>query len=107
VAAFALLDSTYKDKVKDENQLKEEEDEKHKLADKLFPLNTSTTRKEMTIVGWSPNLLQNASGQVLKKYAYTYSQSCIKRSPLGHRKSGLIRQRFNSYAIIYNRTRKR
>jgi hypothetical protein len=26
---------------------------------------------------------------------------------LGHRKSGLIRQRFNSYAIIYNRTRKR
>ena len=92
VAAFALLDSTYRDKVKDENQLKEEEDEKHKLADKLLPLNTSATRKEMTIIGWSPNLLQNASGQVLKKYADIYSQSCIKSTPLGYRKSDLIRE---------------
>ena len=41
-----------------------------------------------------------------------YSQICIKRSPLGPRKSGLIRQvtslkRFNSYNIFYDRTRKR
>jgi hypothetical protein len=40
------------------------------------------------------------------------SQTCIKRSPLGQRKSGLIRQvtskkRFNSYEIFYDRTRKR
>jgi len=41
-----------------------------------------------------------------------YSQTCIKRSPLVHRKSGLLRQltskkRFISYAIFYDRTRKR
>ena len=41
-----------------------------------------------------------------------YSQTCIKRSPLGQRKSGLIRQvtsqkSFNSYEIFYGRTRKR
>jgi len=41
-----------------------------------------------------------------------YSQTCIKRSPLEQRKSGLIRQvtsskRFNSYEFIYDRTRKR
>ena len=54
-----------------------------------------------------------------KSYSYTvglnfrtYSQTCIKRSPLGQRKSGLIRQvtskkRFNSYEIFYVRTRKR
>ena len=42
---------------------------------------------------------------------FKYSQSCIKRSPLGQRLSGLIRQvtslkRFNSYEIFYDRTRK-
>ena len=41
-----------------------------------------------------------------------YSQTCNKRSPLGPRKSGFIRQvtswkRFNSYKIFYDRTRKR
>jgi hypothetical protein len=41
-----------------------------------------------------------------------YSQTCIKKSPLGPRKRGLIRQvtfykRFNSYDILYDRTRKR
>jgi hypothetical protein len=40
-----------------------------------------------------------------------YSQTCIKRSPLGQRKNGLIRQvtsykRFISYEIFYDRTRK-
>jgi hypothetical protein len=40
-----------------------------------------------------------------------YSQSCIKRSPLGQIRSGLIRQvtsykRFNSYEIFYDRTNK-
>ena len=43
---------------------------------------------------------------------YIYSQTCIKRSPLGQRNSGLIRQvtslkRFNSYEICYNRKRKK
>ena len=43
---------------------------------------------------------------------FKYSQSCIKRSPLGQLLSGLIRQvtslkRFNSYEIFYDRTRKR
>jgi hypothetical protein len=43
---------------------------------------------------------------------FKYSQSCIKRSPLGQRLSGLIRQvtslkRFNSYEIFYDRTGKR
>jgi hypothetical protein len=37
-------------------------------------------------------------------YRRIYSQACIKRSPLGHRKGGLIKQvtsamRFNSYEI--------
>ena len=41
-----------------------------------------------------------------------HSQTCIKRTPLGQRKSGLIRQvasskRLNLYEIIYDRTRKR
>ena len=40
------------------------------------------------------------------------SQTCIKRSPLGQRKSGLLRQvtsykRFNSYEIFYDSTRQR
>ena len=43
---------------------------------------------------------------------FKYSQSCIKRSPLGQRLSDLIRQvtslkRFNSYEIVNDRTRKR
>jgi len=38
-----------------------------------------------------------------------YSQTCIKRSLLGQRESGLVRQvtslkRFNSYEIFYDRT---
>ena len=49
------------------------------------------------------------------KYYYQifkYSQSCIKRSPLRQRLSGLIRQvtslkMLNSYEIFYDRTRKR
>ena len=44
-------------------------------------------------------------------YMYIYRQTCIKRSPLGQRKSGLIRQvtsskRFNSYEIVYDWARK-
>ena len=43
---------------------------------------------------------------------WLYCQTCMKRSSLGQRKSGLIRQvtsykRFNSYEIFNDRTRKR
>ncbi|CAG2215023.1 NPHP3 [Mytilus edulis] len=63
MCAFALLDNSYTDKTISERQLKEEEQEKHKLADKALPMNIAVTRKEMTVVGWSPNLLKNASGE--------------------------------------------
>ncbi|VDI57556.1 Hypothetical predicted protein [Mytilus galloprovincialis] len=63
VGALALLDKTYKDEVISETSIKEEEAEKQKLADQVLPIDTVTTRKEMTVVGWSPNLLQNASGE--------------------------------------------
>lgn len=64
VGALALLDKTYKDEVISETSIKDEEVEKQKLADQVLPIDTVTTRKEMTVVGWSPNLLQNASGEV-------------------------------------------
>lgn len=64
IGAFALLDKTYKDEVISATILKEEETVKQKLADQVLPIDTVTTRKEMTVVGWSPNLLQNASGEV-------------------------------------------
>jgi hypothetical protein len=43
---------------------------------------------------------------------YLYSQTCIKRSPLGQRNGDLLRQvtsskRINSNEIFYDRTRKR
>ena len=38
--------------------------EKLLLADSVLPISTNTTKKVMTIVGWSPNLLLNASGEV-------------------------------------------
>ena len=48
------------------------------------------------------------------QYCYSvsnYSRTCIKRSPLGRRKSGCLRlvtskKRLNSYEIFYDRTRK-
>jgi hypothetical protein len=46
-------------------QLREETEEKQKLADEVPPLDTITTRKDITIVGYSPNLLKNATGEVL------------------------------------------
>ncbi|XP_053394800.1 uncharacterized protein LOC123525710 isoform X2 [Mercenaria mercenaria] len=62
VGAFALLDKKkYKEKSISVAQKKEEIQEKQKLADTVAPLNNSVTRKALTIVGWSPNLLQNAS----------------------------------------------
>ena len=46
-------------------QLRAETEEKQKLADEVPPLDTITTRKDITIVGYSPNLLENATGEVL------------------------------------------
>ncbi|XP_063442021.1 uncharacterized protein LOC134722338 [Mytilus trossulus] len=63
LCAFALLDNSYKDKAIPDCQLQEVEQEKHTLADKALPMNIAVTRKEMTVVGWSPNLLKNASGE--------------------------------------------
>jgi hypothetical protein len=45
-------------------------------------------------------------------FLIVYSQTCIKRSPFGQWKSGLSWQvtflkRFNSYEIVYDRTRKK
>ena len=41
----------------------------------------------------NPNLVFVIIIPVIKKnFFIKYSQTCIKRSPLGHRKSGLIRQ---------------
>ena len=64
IAGFSLLDQTYKEKTLSEAQKQKEQEEKQKLADNATQLNVSVTRKQMTIVGWSPNLLQNSSGQV-------------------------------------------
>ncbi|XP_052059702.1 uncharacterized protein LOC127700331 [Mytilus californianus] len=63
LCAFALLDKSYKDKAIAVSQIKEEDQEKHRLADKALPMNITVTRKEITVVGWSPNLLKNASGE--------------------------------------------
>jgi len=46
----------------------------------------------------------------VKNQQTKYSQTCIKRSPLGWRKGGLLRQttykRLNSYEIDFDRTKK-
>ena len=49
---------------------------------------------------------------VCNKKKSIFSETCIKRSPLGQRKSVLIRQvtslkSFNSYEIVYDRIRKK
>ena len=64
IPGFALLDNTYEEKSLSETQIKEEQEEKQKLADETSQISLSVTRKQLTIVGWSPNLLQNSSGQV-------------------------------------------
>jgi hypothetical protein len=69
IGAFALLDKkTYKEKSLSETQKKEELQDKQKLADTVLPISIVVTRKELTIVGWSPNLLVNASAEVYKSF---------------------------------------
>ena len=45
------------------------------LSDKLVPMDRAFLKKEMKIVGWSSNLLKNASGEV-RLYNNTTYQFC-------------------------------
>ncbi|VDI39379.1 Hypothetical predicted protein [Mytilus galloprovincialis] len=63
ICAFALLDMTYSDKIFTESQKKQEYIERQKVIDKIPPLTTINTRKNMSIVGWSQNLLHNPTGE--------------------------------------------
>ncbi|XP_063416845.1 uncharacterized protein LOC134699089 isoform X1 [Mytilus trossulus] len=63
ICAFALLDMTYSDKIVTESQRKQEYIERQKVIDKIPPLTTINTRKNMSIVGWSQNLLHNPTGE--------------------------------------------
>jgi hypothetical protein len=69
------------------------------------------TSQDLRIHLWCENALRNPFLQYTSMI-YIYSQTCIKRSPLEYRKSGLLRQvtswkTFNSYEIFYDKTRKR
>ena len=64
ISGFALLNNNYKEKMIPEAKQQEFKEEKQKLADTTLPLATTSTRKELTIVGWSPNLLLNSTGEV-------------------------------------------
>jgi len=68
----------------------------------------TTTRKQAQIPNKTSALLQSTKDKEEQRGHMTiYSQTYIKRSPFGQRKSGLIRQRtskkrFNSYEIFYD-----
>lgn len=64
ICAFAILDATYQDDQKTSQEIDVEEEMKISLSNTLKPLTRSMVRKEMNIIGWSPNILQNPSGQV-------------------------------------------
>jgi nephrocystin-3 len=64
MSAFALLDASFRDDAKSALEQKSEKELKQKLSDSLEPLTRTQIRKKMEIVGWSQNLLQNASGEV-------------------------------------------
>lgn len=64
MCGFALLDKTYEEDKKTPEEVEKEENEKQILMDKMEPLQRSMIRKELVIVGWSQNLLKNASGEV-------------------------------------------
>ncbi|XP_052774907.1 uncharacterized protein LOC128213338 [Mya arenaria] len=63
ICGFALLD---KSKYQEKEVLADKmtASEKDKLVDTLQPIQNSVTRKKMTIVGWSPNLLVNSSAEL-------------------------------------------
>ncbi|XP_064632184.1 uncharacterized protein LOC135490720 isoform X2 [Lineus longissimus] len=63
ICAFAVLGDSYKEKHKDSTQIQAENDMKQKLCDEAEPLSRTVIKKQMAIVGWSQNLLQNASAE--------------------------------------------
>ena len=66
ITGFAILDpEVYQEKKQTSDEIKNEEAEKIMLMDTVEPMGRSYLRKPLNIVGWSPNLLKNASGEVL------------------------------------------
>ncbi|KAL3870127.1 hypothetical protein ACJMK2_042738, partial [Sinanodonta woodiana] len=63
ISGFALLDSAYKDETMTEEELTEEEQVKSLLSEQIQTIKRALLRKKITLVGWSQNLLQNASGE--------------------------------------------
>jgi len=72
ICAFALLDGSYKEEALAADTMTAADQER--LAQAVQPLQGSVTRKNMTIVGWSPNLLKNSSGEV----SYLHGQQTSK-----------------------------
>ena len=65
ICSFCILDpQVYKEKVKSLEEREREDRERQRLADLAEPLARTMIRKERKIVGWSQNLLVNASGEV-------------------------------------------
>lgn len=67
ICAWALLDeATYEEKTLTDRDKETQRKEKQLLADNCLRMNKTLTRKDMTTVGWSPNLLKNSSAEVKK-----------------------------------------
>lgn len=65
ICAFCVLDMKhFKPAEKSPDEKEEEEKEKQRLTETLEPLTRSIMKKERKIIGWSQNLLVNASGEV-------------------------------------------
>lgn len=68
LCAFALLDGDFpcnkssRSKEEERNALKEDT---VKLTESVAPIARTLLKKKMKIIGWSQNLLQNASGEVI------------------------------------------
>ena len=78
---------------------------------KRSPLYSQTCIKRSPLYSQTSIKRSPLYSQTCIKRSHYYNQTCIKRLTLGQRKSGLIRQvtsyeRFNSYEIFYDRTRK-
>ncbi|ELU12329.1 hypothetical protein CAPTEDRAFT_189472 [Capitella teleta] len=64
LSAFCLLNKReHKEKIKSQTEEDEDEMERQKLSESLEPLKRTIMKKARKIVGWSQNLLVNASGE--------------------------------------------
>ncbi|KAL4236673.1 hypothetical protein ACF0H5_005057 [Mactra antiquata] len=64
VCAFALFDKkTYVEKIQSKEQKQQELNDKIKIAETAVPLSSILAMKRLKNVGWSKNLLQNASAE--------------------------------------------